>query len=122
MKQTKTDHTYSARKDRNLRDWVAFWRQNPHLFAQEYLGLHLFLYQKILLYMMDKVSLFMYIAARGQGKSFIIAVYCVIRCILYPGTSIVIASGKHCEKQYVPFPLEIMVIINPEKTGSLNLI
>ncbi|PWT37693.1 terminase [Limosilactobacillus reuteri] len=35
----------------------------------------------------------MYIAARGQGKSFLIAIYCVIRCILYPGTSIVIASG-----------------------------
>ena len=36
----------------------------------------------------------MYIAARGQGKSFLIALYCIVRCILYPGTKIVLASGE----------------------------
>lgn len=28
-----------------------------------------------------------------QGKSYIIALYCIIRCILYPGTKIAVASG-----------------------------
>lgn len=43
--------------------------------------------------MMNKSDFFMYIAARGQGKSFLVALYCIVRCILYPGTKIVIASG-----------------------------
>ena len=36
---------------------------------------------------------FVWIASRGQGKTFISAVYCVTRCILYPGTKVCIASG-----------------------------
>jgi hypothetical protein len=34
-----------------------------------------------------------FIGSRGIGKSFLSAVFCVIRCILYPGTKICIASG-----------------------------
>ena len=34
------------------------------------------------------------IASRGCGKSFLIAVFCCWRAILFPGTKIVIASGK----------------------------
>ena len=35
----------------------------------------------------------MYLAARGQGKTLLIALFCVIRCILYPGTKIVVTAG-----------------------------
>lgn len=73
--------------------WTAFYRQNPHRFAKDYLGVNLFLYQVLLLWAMNKYSFFMYIAARGQGKSYLIAIYCVIRAILYPNSNIVIASG-----------------------------
>jgi len=73
--------------------WTSYYRANPHRFAQEYLGLQLKLFQKILIYMMFRVSSFMYFAARGQGKSWIIAVFCIVRCILFPSTMIVIASG-----------------------------
>lgn len=34
-----------------------------------------------------------FIGSRGIGKTFLSAVFCVIRCILYPGTKICIASG-----------------------------
>lgn len=73
--------------------WVGYWRRNPQIFVRDYLGINLKLYQKILFYMMNKSDFFMYIAARGQGKSFLVALYCIVRCILYPGTKIVIASG-----------------------------
>lgn len=73
--------------------WASFYRHNPHRFAKDYLGLNLKLFQKILLFMMNICNYFCYIAARGQGKSFIIAVFCCIRCILYPGSKICIASG-----------------------------
>ncbi|PEF30282.1 terminase [Bacillus thuringiensis] len=73
--------------------WTAFYRANPHRFAKDYLGVNLFLYQKLLLWAMNKYNFFMYIAARGQGKSYLIALYCVIRAILFPGSNIVLASG-----------------------------
>ncbi|MDY7043678.1 terminase large subunit [Virgibacillus sp. M23] len=76
-----------------FKKWTAFYRANPQKFAKDYLGLNLFLYQVFLLWAMNRFSFFMYIAARGQGKSFLIAVYCVIRAILYPSSNIVIASG-----------------------------
>ncbi|WP_151035824.1 terminase large subunit domain-containing protein [Bacillus wiedmannii] len=76
-----------------FKKWTAFYRDNPHRFAKEYLGVNLFLYQILLLWAMNKYSFFMYIAARGQGKSYIIAVYCVIRAILFPSSNIVLSSG-----------------------------
>lgn len=46
-----------------------------------------------MLVMMFWSTTFVWIASRGQGKTFISAVYCVTRCILYPGTKVCIASG-----------------------------
>lgn len=80
-------------RENNLMKWVAFWRRNPHRFVRDYLDLNLFLYQKILIFMMNISTTFMYIAARGSGKSYIIAVYCIVRCILYPETKVIVASG-----------------------------
>jgi len=76
-----------------FKKWTSFYRANPHVFAREYLGVNLFLFQVLLLWAMNKYSFFMYIAARGQGKSYLIAIYCVIRAILYPNSQIVLSSG-----------------------------
>lgn len=73
--------------------WAAFYRANPQRFVEDYLGVKLKLFQKILTFMMNVSNFFCYIAARGQGKSFLLAVFCCVRCILYPGTKVVIASG-----------------------------
>lgn len=73
--------------------WCAYYRSNPHRFAHDYLHLNLHLFQKILLDMMNWSSTTVFIGSRGIGKSFLSAVFCVIRCILYPGTKICIASG-----------------------------
>lgn len=80
------------KKEHNMMLWVSYWRMNPHRFASEYLGLNLYFFQKIIIFMMNRVPNTKYIASRSQGKSFITAVYIVIRAILYPGTRIVIAS------------------------------
>lgn len=92
VKKKKTQTNFAKTK-KGFKKWTAFYRANPHRFANDYLGVQLFLYQKLLLWAMNKYSFFMYIAARGQGKSYIIAVYCVIRAILYPSSNIVLASG-----------------------------
>lgn len=73
--------------------WAAFYRANPHRLARDYLHLDLHLFQKILLVMMNVNVIFVFIGQRGIGKTFLSAVFCVIRCILYPGTKICIASG-----------------------------
>jgi hypothetical protein len=74
--------------------WASFYRSNPHRFAKEYLGIELKLFQVILIFMMNVSHYFMYLASRGQGKTWLTAVYCIIRCILWPETKIVVASGN----------------------------
>lgn len=85
-----------SRKDNVMRGaayWAAYYRANPHRFAHDYLHLDLKIFQKILLVMMNICTTTVFIGARGIGKSFLSAVFLVIRAILYPGSKIVIASG-----------------------------
>ena len=73
--------------------WAAYYRANPHRFARDYLHLDLMFFQKIRIVMMNLCTNFVFIGSRGIGKTFLSAVFCVIRCVLYPGTRICIASG-----------------------------
>lgn len=73
--------------------WGAYYRHNPDKFAEEYLHLKLKLFQKILLIMMFWCTIFVLIACRGLGKTYLSSIYCVTRSVLYPGTRICIASG-----------------------------
>ena len=72
--------------------WTSFYRANPHRFCKDYLNINLKLFQQLLIFMMNLSTHFVFIAARGLGKSFLCAVFCVVRCILYPGTKITIAA------------------------------
>ena len=74
--------------------WVEYWRKNPHRFVEDYLQLSLFPFQKILIYMMNICNIYVFIATRGLGKTYLTAIFCVTRCILYPGTKVVLASGN----------------------------
>lgn len=73
--------------------WGAYYRYNPDKFAEDYLHLKLKKFQKLLLVMMFWSTTFVLIACRGLGKTYLSAIYCVVRCILYPGTKVCIASG-----------------------------
>jgi hypothetical protein len=72
--------------------WAAFYRANPHRFAKDYLGLRLKKFQQIILCMMFRFPNTIYLASRGGGKTFLIAIFCVVHSILYPGTRICVAS------------------------------
>ena len=76
-----------------MKKWTSFYRLNIHRFVEHYLGIELFLFQKILLFFMNLNSYVMVVAARGISKSYLIAIYAVSRCILYPNTKVLIASG-----------------------------
>ncbi len=73
--------------------WGSYYRSNPDKLAADYLHLNLKRFQKLLLVMMFWSTTFVLIACRGLGKTFLSAIYCVIRCILWPGTKVCIASG-----------------------------
>lgn len=73
--------------------WCSFWRRNLHLFVRDYLKLSLYPYQQIAIYKMGISNFICMIASRNDAKSFIIALYACCRCILYPGTLLVIGSA-----------------------------
>lgn len=73
--------------------WCAYYRANPARFVKDYLHINLKLFQKILITMMLRSTVFVFIATRGIGKTYLSAIYSVVRCILYPGTKVCIASG-----------------------------
>lgn len=72
---------------------AAYYRANPQRFVSEVLGITLKWFQKILIWVMMHYHYIMYLAARGQGKTYLTALYCCVRCILFPGTKIVVTSG-----------------------------
>lgn len=74
--------------------WTSYYRLFPHLFVRDYLGINLKVFQMILIYFMAHYHYFLYIASRGQGKSFLTAIFCVTRAVMFPETKIVIAAGN----------------------------
>lgn len=85
------------RKLLRIANLAAFYRANPHRYVKDFLHINLKLFQKILIYLMNVNDYFMFIACRGIGKTFLTAIYCVVRCILYPGTKICIAAGNRSQ-------------------------
>lgn len=109
--------------------WAAYYRNNIHRFAIDYLHLQLHLFQMIILVMMNICTTFVFIGFRGIGKSFICAVFCCARCILYPGTKVCIASGTRGQSINVlekiltelkPLSPELASEINEKETNINN--
>lgn len=73
--------------------WGAFYRLNPQRFVKDYLNINLKLFQKFLIYEMMHNNHFMFWASRGLGKTWLTALFCIVRCILFPRTKICVASA-----------------------------
>lgn len=84
------------RKDR-LKSWITFYRNNPSYFVEHYLGIRLFAYQRFWINLIAKSTDFLGIASRASAKSWLIAVYSITRCILYPGTIVALASSTKAQ-------------------------
>ncbi|MDO4189334.1 MAG: terminase family protein, partial [Lachnospiraceae bacterium] len=116
-KSVKEIEEEKSRKIMNIVAWKAgYFRSNPHRFVSEVLfagtNFRLRLFQKILLVAMVHYNFCMYLAARGQGKSYLTALFCCVRCILWPKTQIVITSGTL--KQANEVLLKIQDIFMPQ--------
>ena len=97
MPQLKTQTEIEKDKQQKIMETVAwragYYRNNPHRYVNDVLGLSLKWFQQILLWCMMHYNFVMYLAARGQGKTYLTALFCCVRCILFPGTKIVVSSG-----------------------------
>ena len=97
-----------------MKKWTSFYRLNIHRFVEHYMGIELFFFQKLLLFFMNLNTFTMIVAARGLSKSYMISIFAVARCILYPNTKVIIASGvkkqakliitEKIEKELMQFP------------------
>lgn len=75
-------------------DWITFYRRNISVFVEHYLGISLHWYQIIWLYILNSCITAVIIAGRASAKSYVIAIFSCAKCILYPNTKVVVASGK----------------------------
>lgn len=95
-KKKLTDQQVEQDKTQRIMYTIAqrcsYYRANPQRFAAEFLGVHLKLFQKILIWAMMKYDAFYFVASRSLGKTYLVGLFACIRCILYPGTKIVACS------------------------------
>ena len=95
-KNNKTDEQIKQDKTNRIMNIVAercaYYRANPQRFCEEFLNIKLKLFQKILIWVMMVYDAFYFVAARGIGKTYLVALFAVCRCILYPGSKIVCCS------------------------------
>lgn len=95
-KINKTDKQIQQDKTEKIMNTIAercaYYRANPQRFCEEFLNIQLKLFQKIIIWAMMHYDAFYWIACRGIGKTYIVGLFSVCRCILYPGTKIIAAS------------------------------
>lgn len=92
-KEVITTNRNSSKLMKGINKWTSFYRSNPQRFVKDYLNIKLKTFQEILLWALFHNNYICIIACRGLGKTYIIALFCVCKCILYPGTRICVASG-----------------------------
>jgi hypothetical protein len=80
---------FENKREENVIHWCTFYRRNIHRFATDYLGLGLYLFQMIALYIMNMSPMVVLLCARAFSKSFVTAVYSICVCLLYPRSKVI---------------------------------
>ncbi len=104
----------SEERKNRYKSWTTFFRNNMGLFVMFYMGVRLYPYQRYWMTLMGKSTSFLAVASRASAKSWMIAVYSIAKCILYPGTIVSISSStkaqaglilsQHCKALYNEYP------------------
>ena len=88
----KTKLTDEERKTQ-VKKWTTFYRRNIDVYAEEKLRINLRPFQRVMLYMMGISQVWFGICSRASSKTFIVALFCVCKCLLYPYTEAVITAS-----------------------------
>lgn len=81
--------------------WNTFWRRNYHRFAIDALQIKLYPYQELALYELGVNNQTVIVASRATAKTFLIAVFACVRCILFPYTKILLSSGSKGQSELI---------------------
>lgn len=73
---------------------IAFYRRNPCIAARDLLGIELLDYQKYILQSMWNASHSCIIVTRNGGKSFVGAVFVILKCVLFESQSVYLVASK----------------------------
>lgn len=79
---------------------------------KDYLGITLKPFQQVILCEMNERNNSMMVCARGLGKTYLTALFCVVRCILYPGTIITCASNTRGQAKLVLSKIQDLFVPN----------
>lgn len=74
-----------------VKKWASYYRARPDKLAEAW-GIKLAPFQRYLLCEMMRNCYFAFFASRALGKTFLTALFAIIKCILYPGSKVVIAT------------------------------
>ncbi len=100
----ETQNVFKQRRDMTIREeitferrerikrWVTFFRRNPVRFIETYFQINLYPYQKMLIWMLQKSNLAYIVASRASAKTWIVGVWSLTLCTLYPGIKIKICA------------------------------
>lgn len=80
-------------KDLQTKKWTTFYRRNIAVYAENRLRVKLKPFQRIMIYLMSQSDTFMAICSRGLSKSWLVALYAICKCLLYPFSEVVITSS-----------------------------
>lgn len=101
-KQFPSTHILSSPKSvLNIIAWITFFRRNMHRFVIDYLGIKIYPYQALIIYMLGVTDLLNIVGSRCIAKSFLIGLYSCCRAILYPHSEIVIASATRKQAELI---------------------
>ncbi|HUU87836.1 MAG TPA: hypothetical protein VMX17_08795 [Candidatus Glassbacteria bacterium] len=92
-----TTDLMNKQKIERLKSWTTFYRKNPSFFIEHYMGVQLYPYQRFWVNLICRCTEFLGIASRASAKSWLVAVFSIARCILYPGTTIALASSTKAQ-------------------------
>lgn len=92
-----TNTEMSRQKIDRLKSWITWYRKYPSYFIEHYLGVTLYPYQRIWVNWIANSTEFLGMASRASAKSFLIGLYSIAKCILYPGTIVVLASSTKAQ-------------------------
>lgn len=81
--------------------WCSFYRENPGRLVEDYLKIDIHPFQHFLLYQLMHNYQNAIIGTRGIGKTWILALFSVVMCILYPGSIVVVSSKRKSQAKEV---------------------
>lgn len=75
-----------------VKDHCTFYRRNWNIYAKHELGIKLFFFQEVAIYLCGVSDVFYMMCSRGLSKTFMAAVIAVIQAMLYPRSEIVLTA------------------------------